>query len=188
MAARPLGQVEAVHLRQHQVEGLLPLVVGDHSTQARPAVADRVDLVDEDDRGARLRASLNRSLTQAAPTPTNISTKLEPATEKNSRPRPALAASCRCRGPIISMPLGLWRRPAGSVRDGGGSHNLADLGLDSLVTGHVAELGRGRSASNTFARRLLTPSTPCRLAAPPLARAIRRNSQNTMTNGSSKNS
>ena len=33
--------------------------------------------------GARLRAMSNRSRTRAAPTPTNISTKLEPVTEMN---------------------------------------------------------------------------------------------------------
>ena len=45
----PGGGVEAVHLGQQLVEGLLPLVVGDES-RAPPALADGVDLVDEDDR------------------------------------------------------------------------------------------------------------------------------------------
>ena len=61
--------------------------------------------------GARLRASLNRSRTRAAPTPTNVSTKLEPVTEKNgtvASPATALARSVLPvpGGPIISMPRG----------------------------------------------------------------------------------
>ena len=43
----PGGGVEAVHLGQQLVEGLLPLVVGDD--RPAPALADGVDLVDEDD-------------------------------------------------------------------------------------------------------------------------------------------
>src|ERR1700690_1402961 len=43
--------VEAVHLGQQLVEGLLPLVVGDDRAQPGPALADGVDLVGEDDRG-----------------------------------------------------------------------------------------------------------------------------------------
>jgi hypothetical protein len=34
--------------------------------------------------GARLRASSNRSRTREAPTPTNISTKAEPVTDRNA--------------------------------------------------------------------------------------------------------
>ena len=61
--------------------------------------------------GDRLRASENRSLTRAAPTPTNISTKLDPVTEKNGTP--ASPATARARrvlpvpgGPTISTPRG----------------------------------------------------------------------------------
>ena len=43
-----LGRVEAVHLREHLVEGLLPLVVAAAEPGAALA-ADGVDLVDEDD-------------------------------------------------------------------------------------------------------------------------------------------
>ena len=61
--------------------------------------------------GARLRASLNRSLTRAAPTPTNSSTKLEPVTEKNgTSASPATARASRVLpvpgGPTISTPRG----------------------------------------------------------------------------------
>jgi hypothetical protein len=44
----------------------------------------------------------------------------------------------------------------------------------------------GRSASKTFARDLPTPSTPCRPAAPPLARDIRRNTYKIKISGSRK--
>ena len=61
--------------------------------------------------GARLRASENRSLTRAAPTPTNSSTKLDPLTEKNGTPAsPATARASRVLpvpgGPTISTPRG----------------------------------------------------------------------------------
>ena len=46
------GRVEAVHLGEHLVERLLALVV--RHERAAAALADRVDLVDEDDRGRRL--------------------------------------------------------------------------------------------------------------------------------------
>ena len=49
-----LGGLEAVHLREHLVEGLLPLVVAAAEAGA-PLAADGVDLVDEDD-GRRLLA------------------------------------------------------------------------------------------------------------------------------------
>jgi len=61
--------------------------------------------------GPRLRASVNRSRTRAAPTPTNISTKLDPATEKNGTDAsPATARASRVLpvpgGPTISTPRG----------------------------------------------------------------------------------
>jgi hypothetical protein len=52
-----LGGLEPVHLGQHLVEGLLPLVVP--TAEAGPALAtDRVDLVHEDDRLAHLAGAL----------------------------------------------------------------------------------------------------------------------------------
>ena len=54
-----LGGLEAVHLRQHLVERLLALVVA--ATEAGAALAaDRVDLVDEDDRLAHLAGGLEQ--------------------------------------------------------------------------------------------------------------------------------
>ena len=99
----PGRRVEAVHLGQQLVEGLLALVVGHDRARAGPALADGVDLVDEDDGGARLRASSNRSRTRAAPTPTNSSTKLEPVTEKNgTSASPATARASR----VLPVPGG----------------------------------------------------------------------------------
>src|SRR5437762_2810190 len=61
--------------------------------------------------GARFRASTNRSRTRDAPTPTKISMKDEPVTEKNGTPAsPATARAMRVLpvpgGPTINTPLG----------------------------------------------------------------------------------
>jgi hypothetical protein len=72
--------VEAVHLDQQLVQGLLALVVPAAETGATVA-ADGVDLVDEDD-GRRIGLGLLEQVTHPeAPTPTNISTKSEPEIE-----------------------------------------------------------------------------------------------------------
>jgi hypothetical protein len=70
-------RIEAVHLDQHMVEGLLALRRGRRRIRRR-GPADRIQFVDEDDAGAFLRPCSNRSLTRLAPTPTNNSTKSEP--------------------------------------------------------------------------------------------------------------
>src|SRR5215470_6191698 len=49
-----LGHVEAVHLGQQLVQGLLAFVIGHDRARARAALADRVDLVDENDRRSSL--------------------------------------------------------------------------------------------------------------------------------------
>ena len=54
-----LGGLEAVHLGEHLVEGLLTLVVPTTEPGAALA-ADRVDLVDEDDRPAELAGLLEQ--------------------------------------------------------------------------------------------------------------------------------
>ena len=61
--------------------------------------------------GACLRASSNRLRTRDAPTPTNISTKLDPLSAKNGTPAsPATALAISVfpvpGGPTMSMPLG----------------------------------------------------------------------------------
>ena len=63
--------------------------------------------------GACFCASLNKSLTLEAPTPTNISTKSEPASEKNGTfASPATALARR----VLPVPGGPTRRaPLGSL-------------------------------------------------------------------------
>ena len=56
--------LEPVHLGQQLVQRLFPLVVGDDRARAGPALADRVDLVDEDD-GGRALARLLEQVTDA---------------------------------------------------------------------------------------------------------------------------
>ena len=67
--------VEAVHLDQQLVQGLLALIVTAAETCAA-LTAHRVDLIDEDDGRHRLFGFSNRSRTREAPTPTYISTKI----------------------------------------------------------------------------------------------------------------
>jgi hypothetical protein len=71
--------VEAVHLDEQLVQGLLALVVPAAEGAGAALAADRVDLVDEDDAGARSAwpARTGRAPGEA-PTPTNISTKSDP--------------------------------------------------------------------------------------------------------------
>ena len=79
-----LRRREAVDLGQQLVERLALLLGGALAAGAAAgaAAAERVELVDEDDRRRGLaRASLNRSRTRRAPTPTYISTKSEPEIE-----------------------------------------------------------------------------------------------------------
>jgi hypothetical protein len=54
-----LGRLEAVHLGEHLVEGLLALVVAAAEPRA-PLAADGVDLVDEDDRRSLLARGLEQ--------------------------------------------------------------------------------------------------------------------------------
>ena len=111
--------VEAVHLDEELVERLLTLVVTAAEPRA-PVTADRVDLVDEHDRGRRVLRLLEQVADADAPTPTNISTKSEPLIEKNGTPAsPATALARGLAGP-------------GRAEQ---QHALRDLGA------HVLELG-----------------------------------------------
>ena len=139
--------------------------------------------------GARLRASVNRSRTRAAPTPTNSSTKLEPATEKNgTSASPATARAMSVfpvpGGPIMSTPRG-GVAPARRYRSGFRRKSTTST-ISALAPSYPAtSLNRvcGRSASNTFARDRPTPSTPC---SPPAApRDSRIHSQPNSRNGES---
>ena len=99
--------------------------------------------------GDRLRASANRSRTRAAPTPTNISTKLEPVTEKKGTcASPATARASRVLpvpgGPTMSTPRG-HHGPGPRVAVGVAQEvdDLADLRLRAVVAGDVVERGGG---------------------------------------------
>ena len=110
--------------------------------------------------GERLRASAKRSRTLDAPTPTNISTKLEPDRAKNGTPAsPATALAMSVLpvpgGPTMSTPFGAdgpGRGVALGVLEE--VHDLHDLGLGALVAGDVGE-ARGRACP----RRRPWPST-----------------------------
>ena len=146
----PGGRVEAVHLGRQLIERLLALVVGDDG--ARPDATSPMASISSMKMiaGARLRASANRSRTRAAPTPTNISTKLDPVTEKKgtlaspatARAKQRLAGARRAdhqnapgrHGAGLGVALGLMEEV----------DHLADLYLGALVTGHVGE-GRARA-------------------------------------------
>ena len=96
--------------------------------------------------GARRRASANRSRTRAAPTPTNISTKLEPVTEMNGTPAsPATARQQRLAGarrPDHQHPLGTYRTgPPVAIRLLEEVDDLADLLLGAFVASDVGEGG-----------------------------------------------
>ena len=76
--------VEAVHLDEQLVQRVLALVVPAHDAGHAARLAERVELVDEDDaRRLGLAPAANRSRTRAAPMPTNSSTNSEPLIEKN---------------------------------------------------------------------------------------------------------
>ena len=94
--------IEAVHLDEQLVEGLLTLVMA--ATETSTAVAtDGIDLVDEDDRRGLRLGLLEQVAHRLAPTPTNISTKSEPEIEKNGTPAsPATARAKR----VLPVPGG----------------------------------------------------------------------------------
>ena len=80
-----LGRLEAVHLGEDLVERLLALVVGaGDGDRPLARAADRVELVDEDDRRLRGLALANRSRTREAPTPTIASMNSDAEIEKNA--------------------------------------------------------------------------------------------------------
>ena len=148
--------VEAVHLGQELVEGLLTLVVG--NDRAAPLLADGVDLVDEDDRRCPLVRVREQVRTREAPTPTNISTKLEPVrAKKGTSASPATARAMRVfplpGGPDHEHAPGPDRARLGVA---GGVlqevDDLAHLAFGALVTGDV-----GKARSRAAARRRPSP-------------------------------
>src|SRR6266511_2289148 len=111
------SRVEAVHLGEHLVERLVALVVGDDLPAA--ALADRVDLVDEDDAG---RSPPGGGEQVADPGGADADEHLDEAGAGHRDERHAglaghraPAASCRCPAARPSAPpWDLPHRPAGS--------------------------------------------------------------------------
>ena len=115
----PAADVEAVHLDEQLVEGLLALVVA--AAHAGAAVAaDGVDLVDEDD-GGRVLLGLLEQVAHAGGTDADEHLDEVGAgdrVERDARPRRRRrgpAGSCRCRaGRRAGRPWGSWRRRPGT--------------------------------------------------------------------------
>ena len=96
--------------------------------------------------GARFHASAKRSRTRAAPTPTNISTKLEPVTEKKgTSASPATAGEEGLAGagrPHHEHAAGRHRASTPvPIRVPEEVDHLGDLLLGPLVAGHVGKAG-----------------------------------------------
>ena len=139
-----LGRVEPVHLREHLVERLLPLVV----TTAEPRTAlapDGVDLVDEDD-GRRLLAGRLEEV--AYPAGADADEHLHEVGTAHRQERdagfaghgPGQKGLARARGAHEQDPLGDLGadvpEPVGRLQE---VHHFADLELHALVAGDVRE-------------------------------------------------
>jgi hypothetical protein len=141
------GRVEAVHLGQQLVERLLALVVGHHRAAAGPALADRVDLVDEDDgRGALAglleqvadpgRADADEQLHETGPGDRE-ERHVRLARDRAGQQR--LAGAGRADHQHAARHHGAG--PAVPFRAAQEVHHLGDLRLGPLVAGHVGERG-----------------------------------------------
>jgi hypothetical protein len=116
--------------------------------------------------GACLRAVENRSRTREAPTPTNISMKSEPVTERKGTPAsPATARASRVLpvpgGPTSSTPFGIF---APICLNTVGSRRKSTTSLISCLTpmdpATSAKVVLGRSLSYTLARLRPMDITP----------------------------
>ncbi len=142
----PFGRVEAVHLVEHLVEGLFPLVVAAAQT-GPPLAADGVDLVDEDDGRRLLPGRLEEVPDPAGPDPD------EHLHEVGSAHREEGDAGLSGNGPgEEGFPCSRRtdeKDPLGDLGPDvpeavGGLQEVDDLGdldLDALVAGHVGEGG-----------------------------------------------
>ena len=121
-----LGRLEAVHLGQHLVERLLALVVAAAEAGAALA-ADRVDLVDEDDRPAHAAGLLEQVADAAGADADEHLHEVRTGDATGTRRRPrrrrrGRTASCRCRaGRRAGCPWARGRRSPGSGRACAGS-------------------------------------------------------------------
>ena len=110
------GGLEAVHLDEELVERLLALVVGGHGGDAAARLADRVELVDEDDAGGALARLLEEVAHPRRPEAHEHLHELGARRARRTAPPPRppppwRAASCRCRGgPRGARPWGCARR------------------------------------------------------------------------------
>ena len=140
------GGVEAVHLGQELVQGLLALVVGDDRPAS--ALADGVDLVDEDDRGGPL-AGVGEEV--ADPRRPDADEELDEARAgEGEEGHPGLAGHRPGHEGLAGARWADHEHPAGADGPGAGValgmaqevDHLGHLTLGSLVAGDVAEAGR----------------------------------------------
>ncbi len=143
----PFARVEAVHLGQQLVEGLVALVVG-RADGGAPPPPDRVDLVDEDDRRGVLASRVEEtSHPGCADTDEHLH---EVRAGHRDEGNVGLARDCSC-----DQRLARAGRPdqEHSLRDAGPDllelrgvaeelDDLPDVGLDRLVAGNVIEVRR----------------------------------------------
>ena len=137
--------------------------------------------------GAALRASVKRSRTREAPTPTKISTKLDPVTEKNGTPAsPATARAMSVfpvpGGPTIRTPFGptapIFEYRPGFFRK---STTSATSRLAPSYPATSENVTPGFSASYTLARDPVIDPRPAAICRPdrrPRNRNSPRNSRN----------
>ena len=135
-------RVEAVHLREHLVERLLAFVVR-HQRAAAP-LADRVDLVDEDDRGRGLAGREQVADPRRAHPDEHLhEARARQREERNvglarDGPRQQRLAGSRAGRPSAHR-AAPPRPPPRSARVLEEVDDLADLALGAFVAGHVGE-------------------------------------------------
>ena len=140
------GGVEAVHLGQELIEGLLAFVVG--HDRAAPALADGVDLVDEDDRGGALAGIGEEVADPRCPDPHEELDEARPG--EGQEGHPGLTGHRSGHEGLAGSRWAHHQHPARADGTGAGValgmaqevHHLGHLTLCSLVPGDVGEPGR----------------------------------------------
>ena len=138
------GDVETVHFREHLVEGLLALVVAAAEPGAALA-ADRVDLVDEDDRGRLLAGGLEEVADTARADADEHLHEVRPAHRQEGHA--GLAGNGtgqqRLAGARGADEQHAFRHPGADLLETAGRleevDDFADLLFDPLVAGDVIE-------------------------------------------------
>ena len=139
------GGLEAVHLDEELVERLLALVVGGHGGDAAARLADRVELVDEDDAGGALARLLEEVAHARRPEAHEHLHELGPG-EREER-HPGLAGHRLGEQRLAGARGAHQEHPLGDARAEGGVllrvlqevHHLDELGLGLVHAGHVVE-------------------------------------------------